>query len=199
MKTYDDYYDIFHKESWRRTSQSELTCGRKWWRDNRKDDFINDMPITENKSKVKNSEWVILHHSIVQLIIDYITEHPLKNEVYSYSLEIDFETGLFKNYLNDVIDDNCQLPDSDVDYKVLTVYGIDDHSISESYDQLNTEIFNYVKTFIKKHKGDLDKMTKMFFCIDEMYDSLKIGSWSPGSDSSMSFYTNDDELYVCSI
>ena len=193
MKTYNKYYEEIKAEC---LNQKE-TKGSLW----EKKDDINDMYIIENNTQVPNSEWVILHRMLVRLLIDYILEHPLKNEVYTYGADIDVLNGNWKIYLNDMVNVNINIPDSDISYNVFESECIPDREILDSYDELTEKIFFFLCKFMSdnRHKIKGLMLCKVFFNVDDIDCSLKLGKWAPETDSTLTIYNNEDELFVCSM
>lgn len=199
MKTYNTYYEQFKEECWESVRVSEKSNGKKWWDSNTIDDVVNDLPLVENKTGVKSSEYFILHHILCQLLIDYISEHPLDNEVYSYTIELDLLKGTWHNYLNELEQININIPDSDVDYNFSNFTSVEDKCIVESFDELNEKMYFYISDFIRRNRDKLDvKITSVLFSTIDLRESLINKKWMPTTDSSISMYSYD-ELVVCSM
>ena len=196
MKTYHKYY-----EETKNDCLSNLKTDSSLWKKKLTiSDGVNDMYIIENKTQVPNSEWVTLHHVLVQLLIDYVKEHPLKNEVYTYGVEIDLIDGKWKIFLNDQINVGISIPDSDIDYHICESECVSDQEIIDSYDELTEKIFFFICKFMSDRRKKLTglMLNKVFFNMDDIDCSLKLGKWAPETDSSMTIYS-DDVLYVCSM
>ena len=200
MKKYNTYYEEAKEECWKMSDRKECRRGENWWNEDNISDGVNNMPIVANKTMVNNSEWVILHHMLVSLTINYINQHPMDNNgVENYSIEIDLKSGEWKTYLSDVEELKLNIPDSDIDYKYKTSYGVGDIEIQNSYDHLNQVIYFFISDFMRRHYDKLGiELTKMFFNIDGLSKSLGCDKWVSGTNSSMSLY-HDRELIVCSM
>lgn len=197
MNTYNGYYDIFKKECWDRIRKDEKKNGERWWDKNSISDDVNDYPITENKTGVNSSEFVILHEMLCQLLIDYINEHPLNNEVSTYSIKIDLNSGEWSAFFSN--SEDVPLSKHDDNFKIKSYHSVKDNCIIDSYDTLNERIYFFISDFIRRHRENINvKFTSILFSVDDLDDSLKEGKWVAQTDSSMSFYRNDD-LIVCSM
>lgn len=156
-----------------------------------------NMSIIDNKTKVKDVEWFILHKSLVQLFLDYINSHPLENEVHSYSLNINLLTGNWTIFLNNF--DNVEIDLPDGEYNLKAISSIDDQEIINSYDTLNHEIYHIIGDFILRHTEDINiKLTSIVFSMDDLDQSLLKGMWVPSLDSSFTIY-HENEIIVCSM
>lgn len=196
MKKYNQYYDVFKESCWEILEKKEKKFGGNFWK-NDGSGTINDMPIIENKTDVKNSEWVILHQMITQLLIDYINEHPADNEVFSYSIDIDFQKGEWKTYLKDVKAVPIDLPQSDIEYTYDSYAGVNDYTVIDSYDGLNQVIYFYLSDFIRKHSNSIKyDVTRFLFSINNLNDSLLAGKLLNTSETSFSIYCGG-ALIVC--
>lgn len=199
MKQYNGYYQQFKGELFNGLKKREKNNGKKWWDSNSINDEVNDVPLIENKTKVLSSEFDILHHQMVQLLIDYINEHPLDNEVYSFSMDVDLMKGTWLTYLNDNEKINIDIPDSDIDYDFRSYTAIEDEEIIESYDDLSEHMYYFISEFIRRHRDQLEeKLTKVYFTVLDLKKSLEEKKWTPTTESSLLFYIND-ELVVCSM
>lgn len=199
MLTYNNYYKRFKNECWESTQKREELNGTKWWDKNSINDDVNDMPIIENKTGVKSSEWCILHHMIVQLFISYVNSHPIDNEVHAYSLEIDMLNGNWRNYINNMGSVKVDIPDSDTDYFYNTFKLIDDRKIIDSYDNLNENIYFFISEFIRRNRENINvKLTHVYLRIDDLETSLEEDKWMIPTESSLTFY-NGDDIIVCSM
>lgn len=199
MKTYNEYYKQSSEKVFEEIKGFEKRRGVKWWDKNTIDDEVNDLPLLENKTKVNSSEYLILHNMIIQLFLDYINEHPIDNEVYSYSIDINLLNGTWKTYLNDNESSDLNIPDSDIEYNFTSYTPIEDEEIIQSYEDLTEHVYYFFSEFIRRHREKLtSKITQIVFSIFNTHESLKSGKWEPSMDSSMSFYVNDD-MIVCSM
>lgn len=199
MKTYNDYYDIFSKECWTNIKKNEKLNGERWWDKNTIDDSVNDCPIIENKTGVNSSEYVILHDMLCQMIIDYITEHPLNNEVSTYSIEINLLSGEWKVYFNNIEDIIFLTHDNEENLSFKTYAGVENEHVINSYDELNERIYFFISDFIRRHRENINvKFTSILFSMVDMDKSLQEKKWTADMDSSLSFYVGD-ELVVCSM
>lgn len=197
MNTYNGYYNIFKKECWDRIEKDEKKNGVRWWDKNSISDDVNDYPIIENKTCVNSSEFVILHEMLCQLLIDYINEHPLKNEVSTYSIKIDLISGEWSAFFSN--SEDVPLSKCDDNVKIKSYHSVKDNVIIDSYDNLNERIYFFISDFIRRHRENIGvKFTSILFSVDELDDSIKEGKWVAQSDSSLSFYKGDD-LMVCSM
>ena len=199
MKKHNKYYEVISKRAWDETHKSEKKYGKKWWDSNSIDDSVNNMPIIENKTGINSSEWVIIHRSLIMTLIDYVNNHPLENEVNSYSMELNFKTGEWKTYLNDLQNFIVDIPDSDVEYSFNTYQCVDDEKVINSYDGLTKIIADFLNECLEKYASEIGvEITKMYFSMDNIGESLRVGKWSPETDSTFSLY-NGDDLIVCSM
>lgn len=177
MKEYNTYYNRFKKE-----------LANKGY---------DDMSILENKTEVSGLEWMILHYSIVQIFLDYVKNHPVDNDVYSYTLMIDLINGNWQVSLSNLDKADIDLPDSD--YEITSLVGVTDQNVINSYNNLNHEIYHIICDFIMRHTENINiKLTKMVFSMDGLYESIKKNQWIPSLDSSFSIY-HENELVVCSM
>lgn len=199
MKKYNKYYEVISKRAWDETKKSEDKHGKKWWEDLPINDNVNNMPIIENKTKVKNSEWVILHRSLIMMLIDYVNSYPLENEVDSFSMEANFKSGEWKVYLNDLQEFIVDIPDSDVEYSFNTYQCVNDEKVINSYEKLTKEMFDLVKKVIADDADLINvDITDVYFYMDGIGESLRLKKWAPSTDSTFSLYSGDD-LIVCSM
>lgn len=199
MKTYNDYYDIFSKECWDNIKNNEKLNGERWWDKNTINDNVNDCPIIENKTGVNSSEYVILHDMLCQMIIDYITEHLLNNEVSTYSIEINLLSGEWKVYFNNIEDIIFLTHDNEENLSFKTYAGVENERVINSYDELNERIYFFISDFIRRHSEYINvKFTSILFSMVDMDESLQEKKWTADMDSSLSFYVGD-ELVVCSM
>lgn len=199
MKTYNEYYSFFSNECWKQIKTREEVNGEKWWDNNSINDDVNDLPLVENKTHVNSSEYVILHEMICQLVIDNVNMCPLKNEVDGYSITINLETGDWNVYFDNIENIDLTTCLSDMNYSINTFTGVDNKKVVDSYDDLNEKIYFFICDFIRRHTKELDtSFTSVIFSMTDMGYSLKEGKWVSGTESSMSFY-KDDEMVVCSM
>lgn len=199
MKKYSKYYEVISKRAWDDTKKSEKQHGKKWWEDLPINDEVNNMPIIENKTGINNSEWVILHRSLIMSLIDYVNAYPLENEVNSFSMEANFKTGEWRVYLNDLQEFIVDIPDSDVEYSFNTYQCVNDEEVINSYDKLAKEIFDLIQKVISDKKDSIGvDITNMYFYMDGIGHSLRLKKWSADTDSTFSLYSGDD-LIVCSM
>lgn len=198
MKTYNGYYDFFSKTCWEDIKKFEKKNGVKWWDKNSINDDVNDLPLIENRTNVKSSEYVILHDMLVQLLLDYITEHPINNDVYALSMEIDLLKGSWRTYLNDLEDLDLSVPNGEkCDIKTLSP--VMDEAIVKSYEDLYEHMYYFISEFIRRNRDKYnEKITSVLFSTVNLKESLDEDKWMPSLDSSLSFYI-DDDLIVCSM
>lgn len=197
MNTYNGYYNIFKKECWERIRNDEKKNGERWWDKNLIRDDVNDYPIIENKTGVNSSEFAILHEMLCQLLVDYINEHPLNNEVSTYLIKIDLISGEWSAFFSN--SEDVPLSKYDENVKIKSYHSVKDNVIIDSYDNLNERIYFFISDFIRRHRENIGvKFTSILFSVDELDDSIKEGKWVSQSDSSLLFYKGDD-LIVCSM
>lgn len=198
---YNEYYGILKERCWGMIEKREDEHGEKFWHKGGIDyeDEINNMPITINKTNVENSEWKILHHMIVQYLIDCVLKHEIDVDAFNdYSINIDLHNGEWKFYINNVEKLNIGFPDSDIDYSIDVVSSIDDEKVLDECERLNHIIYLFVTEFIRKHGEKLGYYNMFYFSFDNIKESIKKGRYDIESDSSLSLFHNSD-LVLCSI
>ena len=195
---YNKYYETISPRCWERVEKKEDMFGKEYW-NTKGDSDLYDMPLTENKTKISSSEWNIFHHMIIQVLIDFVNKYPIDNDVNTYSMNIDLETGEWKTYLNDIEPVIVNVPDSDIDYMYNVRHGVEDKDIIDSYDGLNHRIYFFVCEFLRRHQKDLEvDVNKFYFRIDNLKPSLENKRWVAESDSSLSLCEHDN-LILCSM
>lgn len=224
MKTYKEYYELSKDQCSKSLMKDEQRYGKNWWKLNdeytqnkfkttQNYDFIkplidkNDTPLIMNTTNVYNSEWVILHHMFVQMVIDYIKDNNIDDNLYSYCININLDKPRKKwsIFLKRAEKESIILPESEP-YDFPSYEFICDEDIISKFNSLNKHIYNCVKKFIEKHKDDIPIfLNNINFSIDELKSSLEYGAWVPSSDSSLSAGwdrtgdDNADELLVVSM
>lgn len=179
MVIYNTYYNRFKKEFEEQGLTSE------------------NIHLVKNETTVEDISFYCLHKALVQMMIEYINLHPLDNDVYTYSLNVDMVSGKWHMMLGDDNEININLPDSN--YVVNSISGVENKKIVDSFDDLNRIIYFTLVDFIMRHTENINvKLTTMIFSCDDMKESLKENCWMSSMDSSLSIYSGD-ELIVCSM
>lgn len=201
MKSYEEYYKSCKKQCEISLVKSESMYGKNWWKKlNNNYSFgdnyemmkplsdKNDSPIVKNITNVYNSEWVILHHILSQMVIDYIKEYEINDDIFSYSISICFNDPQkrWTMYLKKYEYETISLPESEP-YDFPSYSFIGDETIIRKFDTLNVQIYNYVERFFKDNDKDIPQITNVVdFSIDDIHSSVEYGVWCPASDSNMS-------------
>lgn len=218
MKTYNEYYKLCQEQCEISLLRSEKQYGKNWWKKYNENfsttkcyDFTkpfvdkNDAPLIKNITNVYNSEWSILHRIMSQMVVDYIKENNIDDDIYSYSININLDKPHKKwsIYLKKANLESIELPESEP-YDFPSCDFIGDEKIIKKFDSLNSLIYSYVIKFIKNNKNDIPEMTNNInFSIDRIYDGLEFGlehidtSFSVGWDRNGD--ENADELLVVSM
>lgn len=224
MKTYDEYHELCKEQCKKLLVKTENLYGKNWWKtdtefkrhnlETTQDyDFIkpmfdkNDMPLVKNLTNLENSEWIILHNMISQMVIDYIKENGINDNIFSYSININFDDPKKKwtICLKSLVNESIRLPESEpYDFPYLNF--ISDSKVISKFNALNKKIYQYVCRFIDDNKKDIPDITNNInFTMDDITSSLKSNEWQPSSDSSLSVgWDRDgdadiDELLVVSL
>lgn len=220
MKTYDEYYKeckLYCDDS---LSKSENRYGKGWWKkyNNNLDisqefeiiktnEEKNDFPIIKNNTNVNNSEWYVLHYMLTQMVIDYMNENNINDNVFSYSINISLDKPDHKwtIFLKKSDYESIILPESEP-YDFPSYEFIGDEKIIRKFDKLNGKIYKYVNKFLKNNKKDIPSITNNInFFIDDIHSSKESDEWLASSDSSLSIGwdkngdDNADELLVVSM
>ena len=199
MKTYNEYYNECKEDGKKSVSMSESRYGKHWWQKNSNNvDGINDAPIIKNETNISNSEWITLHNMLSAMVIDYMIENKINENIFSYSINIHLgdKKRKWTIYLRNITNDVISLPDSEpIDIPSYSL--ISDEKIINEFDWLNRYIYGNINKFIITHNiGNIDNIN---FSIDDIHSSVVYGKWHPSSDSSLSVYGTKIEPLVVSM
>jgi hypothetical protein len=208
MKTYDEYYKISEQCCGNSLAKSEAMYGKGWWKRHDKNlttsqdyDFTksmvdkNDAPIIRNVTNVYNSEWCILHQMLIEMVVDYMKENIINDDVCSYSININLDKPEKKwtIYLKRSDCESIVLPESEP-FDFPSFEFISDESVIKKFDGLNALVYKYVKKFLKKHSKDIPEFTNnVNFSIDNIDCALKYEMASTDSGLSIGWDKNGDE------
>lgn len=208
MRTYDEYYKLCQEQCEFSLLTSEKIHGKNWWKNYNSNlntpndyDFIkplvdkNDAPIIKNITNVYNSEWSILHHMLSQMVIDYIKNNKIEDDIYSYSININLDkpNKRWSIFLKKYDFESIHLPESEP-YDFPSCDLIADENVIRKFDSLNILIYNYVVKFINKNKKDIPEMTNNInFSIDGISDGLEFGLEHTDTSFSVGWDRNGDE------
>ena len=188
MKTYNEYYSECKEDGKKSVSVSENIYGKNWWqKTNNGDNSKNDAPIIKNETNVPNSDWITLHTMLSEMVIDYMRDNNINENIYSYSINVNL--GKVKRkwsmYLKTSTTESIKLPDETID--IPTFPFVSDERIINEFDWLNKYIYGNVYKFVVS-KNIEDTVGSINFSIDNIRPSVDFGKWCPSSDSSLSAY-----------
>lgn len=210
MKTYDEYYLVCKEECYKSVKTSEQMYGVNWWKKNNVEhDFIkplhdiSDAPIVKNDTNILNSKWNILHYMLSYLVLDYINERNINDDISSYSININLDkpNKKWSIYLKSYDKGCIELPESEP-FDFHSYIFISDESIIKKFNDLNLIIYKYVIRFLDDNKKYMPTIVNN---INFYIDYLEKGKSINYSDSSLSVgwdKTGDehaDELLVVSM
>lgn len=125
---------------------------------------IFDTSMLINHTNVCNSEFIILHHAMTNMLIDICRENEIK--------KVDLLTVEF-NIKEDKIEFDMCLP--------------------KELDQ-NQILVDLIQKFFNEHKEDLPKeICLVAFDYDNFDASIENDKWHPGTDASMTFFGDDED------
>lgn len=151
-------------------------------------DYRNDIPIMENHTNIKNSEWNALEDAMGQFLIEWLKEHKKSIDIYRLSI-------------TRVIDkmDNVYLID------VVTKARNDKGHLVENKEtdfyEVGNQHCNFLDSFITSHKDDLPLDWNYFsFSLDGIHNDYSEDEWCAWVDGYMSLGNHNGEeykKYVC--
>ena len=207
MKTYKEYYKICQEQCEQSLLRSEKQYGKDWWKKfnnfstTNDYEFIkplsdkNNAPLIKNITNVYNLEWTIIHKILSQMVIDYIKENHIEDDIYSYAININLDkpNKKWSIYLKKADNESIVLPESEP-FDFPSCDFIADEKIIRKFDSLNIMIYNNMIEFITENKQDIPEMTNNInFSIDNIKDGLEYGISSTDTSFSVGWDRNGDE------